>query len=289
MAFRLRRPTTASTRTRARAARAGNEGDGLFEAVSETVSKMSTLLSRHIVPLFFDDPSSRPERCGSGFLVSAGTTSYLVSAAHVFDSVKDGREPFFYIGPKTKRKLSGSARITRAPNGQHRRNDHLDIGVLRLEGPSLPPYPDVEKYQLPIGALKAAALPREGKQYLLVGFPGTQTRIDLAKREVTTKLYSYRNISHPTSNYQSIGVDPRSHVALIFDRKRSVGADGNARMFPDPAEMSGSPVWLLYDENGPNDRTQTPVVAVAIEHRKDQRAIVATDIGLALAYINGDV
>lgn len=253
--------------------------DCLFEAESEAVSKMSTLLSHHIVPLFLDRPSSRPQRCGSGFLVSAGATPFLVSAAHVFDLVKDGHEPYFYIGPRTKRKLTGRGRITRVPGGQSRRNDHLDVGVLRLEGPSLPPYPDVAKYPLPIGALKPSALPREGKQYLLVGFPGTQTNVNPTKREVTTKLYSYRNISYPASTYPSIGIDPKDHVAIIFDREHSVGADGNARMFPDPTEMSGSPVWLFYDENGPNDRTQTSVVAVAIEHRKDRRAIVATDIG----------
>ena len=248
---------------------------------------MTTLLARHVLPLFLDDRRGHPKRCGSGFLVSAGSVSYLISAAHVFDPVKEGHEPYFYIGRKTKRKLSGSARITRVPEGHSRRNDNLDIGVLRLEGPGLPPYPEVEKYPLPIGTLRPNAQPREGKQYLLVGFPGTQTRLDSRKKEVTTKLYSYRNVSHPAAKYPSIGVDTRSHIAVIFDRERSLGADGNARTFPDPAEMSGSPVWLLYDENGPNDPIQTPVVGVAIEHRKNHRAIIATDIGVALAYIRG--
>jgi hypothetical protein len=203
--------------------------------------------------------------------------------------VKEGHEPYFYIGPRTKRKLSGSTRLTRVPQGRGRRNDDLDIGVLRLEGPGLPPYPSVEKYPLPIGALKPGALPREGKQYLVAGFPGTQTSLDSAKREITTTLYSYRNISHSAEKYPSIGVDLQSHIAVIFDRKRSLGPDGNHRMFPDPAEMSGSPVWLLYDQNGPNDPTQTPVVGVATEHRKEHRAIIATDISLALAYIHGAV
>jgi len=260
--------------------------DRLFQAESEAISKMATLLARHVLPLFLDDRHGKPQRCGSGFLVSAGTASYLISAAHVFDAVKGGHEPYFYIGSKTKRKLSGSARLTRAPAGRSRRSDKLDIGVLRLEGPGLPPYPAIEKYPLPIGALKPNALPREGKQYLLVGFPGTQTSLNSARRQVTTKLYSYRNISYPAGEYQSIGVDVQSHIAVIFDRKKSLGADGNLRMFPDPAEMSGSPVWLLYDENGPNDPTQTPVVGVAIEHRANHRAIVATDIGLALDYMH---
>lgn len=263
--------------------------DRLLQAELEVISKMATLLARHVLPIFLDDQHGKPQRCGSGFLVSAGNASYLISAAHVFDAVKERHEPYFYIGPKTKRKLSGSARLTRLLPGRSRRNDNLDIGVLRLEGPGLPPYPAIEKYPLPIAALQPSAFPREGKQYLIVGFPGTQTSLDPAKKQITTKLYSYRNMSYPAEKYSPIGVDARSHIAVIFDRKKSLGPDGNLRMFPDPAEMSGSPVWLLYDDNRPNDSTQTPVVGVAIEHRANHRAIIATDIGLALEYINGVV
>lgn len=259
--------------------------DRLYQRESEAISKMATLLARHVVPLFFDDQHGKPQRCGSGFLVSAGTLSYLISAAHVFDAVKKGHEPYYYIGPKTKRKLSGSARLTRSPSQGGRLRDKFDIGVLRLEGPGLPPYPAADKYPLPVATLRPSALPREGKQYLLVGFPGTKTSLDRAKKQITTKLYSYRNVSCPTDRYSSIGIAPQTHLAISFDRQKSLGADANLRMFPDPTEMSGSPVWLLYDERGPNDPKQTPVVGVAIEHRANHRAIVATDIGLALEYI----
>ncbi len=263
--------------------------DRVFQAEAEVVSKMSALLAHHILPLFFDNEDGKSERCGSGFLVSSGTASYLISAAHVFDIVKDGLEPYFYIGPKTKRKLSGSARLTRVPRRRGRQSDKLDVGVLRLDGPGLPPYPAAEKYPLPIEALRPSVLPRENKQYLLTGFPGTQTSLDAAKRQVTTKLYSYRNVSHPANKYESLGLDPQSHIAVIFDHKRSLGPDGHLRRFPYLAEMSGSPLWLLYDHGGPNDPRQTPVVGIFIEHRKNQRAMIATDIGLALAYIHGAV
>lgn len=263
--------------------------DRTFEAESAVVSRMATLLAHHVLPLFRDNPTGKPERCGSGFLVSSGTASFLISAAHVFDAVKEGHEPYYYIGPKTRRKLSGSARLTRPPSGHSRRYDNFDVGVLRLEGPSLPPYPAVEKYPLPVEALMPRALPREGKQYLLAGFPGTKTSLDRARKQITTKLYSYRNISCPTDKYSSIGIDPQSHIAISFDRRKSLGANADLRMFPDPTEMSGSPVWLLYDERGPNDPRQTSVVGVAIEHRPIHRAIIATDISVALEYINGAV
>jgi hypothetical protein len=51
------------------------------------VTKMVTLLSRHILPLFVELPGGKPQLLGSGFLVSSGNDSYLISAAHVFDPV----------------------------------------------------------------------------------------------------------------------------------------------------------------------------------------------------------
>lgn len=73
---------------------------------------------------------------------------------------------------------------------------------------------------------------------------------------------------------------------LNFDVKHTVTPKKEVRAFPNPSGMSGSPIWLLYDENGLNDPRQTPVVGIAIEHHKTERAIVATDIDIALRLIN---
>ncbi len=258
-----------------------------FEAESQGITKLANVLAHHVLPLFAETSNGKPKLVGSSFLVSSGTDSYLLSAAHVFDELKAGRELFFYIDLLTKRKLSGNLRLTKMPEGKNRKNDRLDVGVLKLEGPGLPPYPKVEKFPLPIGALMPNALPREDKQYLLVGFPESKSRANPAKREVVSELYSFRNISVPSPKYADLGVTPQSHVVLIFDRKHTVGPDGQIRAFPEPSGISGSPVWLLYDENGPNDPTQTPIVGIAIEHHKTHHAIVATDIDIALRLING--
>ncbi|MGH9962405.1 MAG: hypothetical protein ACREBC_35700, partial [Pyrinomonadaceae bacterium] len=186
--------------------------------------------------------------------------------------------------PHTKRKLSGRLRTT--PEGKNRKGDRFDVGVLKLEGPGFPPYPKVEKYPLAIGALMPNTLPREGKQYLLVGFPRSKSRANPVAREVVSEVSSFRNISVPPLKYADLGVDPQSHIVLSFDRKRTVGPDSQIRVFPEPSGISGSPVWLLYDENGPNDPAQTPIVGIAIEHHKTHHAIVATDIDVALRLIN---
>lgn len=260
-----------------------------FEEESQAVTRLANVLARHILPLFAETSGGKPKLVGSSFLVSSGTDSYLVSAAHVFDELKAGRELFVYIEPHTKRKLSGNLRLTKTPEGKNRKSDRLDVGVLKLEGPGLPPYPKVEKYPLAIGALMPNALPREGKQYLLVGYPESKNRANPVAREVASEVSSFRNISVPIPKYAALGVSPNSHVVLSFDRKRTVGPDKQIRAFPEPSGISGSPVWLLYDKNGPNDPTQTPIVGIAIEHHKNHHAIVATDIDVALKLINGAV
>lgn len=263
--------------------------DYAFEAESQAIARLANVLAHSILPLFAEVPSGKPKLVGSSFLVSSGTDYYLVSAAHVFDELKAGYELFFYIEPDIKRKLSGSLRLTNTPEGNNRKHDRLDVGVLRLEGPGLPPYPKVEKYPLAISALMANALPRESKQYLIVGFPESKSRANPIAREVASEIYSFRNTSVPPQKYADLGVSTQSHIVLSFDRKRTVGSDSQIRAFPEPSGISGSPVWLLYDENGSNDQNQTPVVGIAIEHHKNHHAIVATDIDVALRLINETV
>ncbi len=174
-------------------------------------------------------------------------------------------------------------RLTKSSN---RKCDRLDVGVLKLDGPGLPPYPQVRKYPVPLTSLVANALPREGKQYLLVGFPASKSKLNPVSHEVASKPYNFRNVSASQEKYMELQVKPNDHIVLSFDVAKTVMPNAELRKFPDPKGMSGSPVWLLHDENDPNNVCQTPIVGIAIEHRRNQRTIIATDIRIALQLIN---
>jgi hypothetical protein len=255
--------------------------DSIFEIDTIAVEKLSTVLSRHILPLF-ETYRGKPSLCGSGLLVSCESGSFLISAAHVFDPLKDGRDLFFYVEASTTRNLSGKLALTTF-HGKDRNSDRVDVGVLRLEGRGLPPYRKVDKYPLPLESLLPGALPRENKRYLVVGFPGSQSRANPVGRQVTSKAYSFLNISAPTEKYAEIRVAPESHIVISFSRKRVVGPTGCVQMFPNPRGMSGSPVWLHEGES--QDPSRSSVVGITIEHCRSQRAIVAADIGVAVNVI----
>src|SRR5262245_6547907 len=153
----------------------------MIDAMAERVERISLMLSRHIIPLFIEGPGRRPQLWGSGLLVSAGDSSFLVSAAHVSDRMQVGSGIFIYVDPESKWRLSGRLYLTKIPEGQTRENDIFDVGVLRLEGAALPPYPAVDKVPLPVNALLPNALPREGKTYLIIGFPGSKSPVNPVK------------------------------------------------------------------------------------------------------------
>lgn len=68
--------------------------EGAFEAEAKAITRLSNALCGCIVPLFGDSPSGKPKLVGSSFLVSSGANAYLISAAHVFDELKNGHELF---------------------------------------------------------------------------------------------------------------------------------------------------------------------------------------------------
>jgi hypothetical protein len=219
-------------------------------------------------------------------LVSNAASSFLISAAHVFDPLKSGSKLFFYVGHKRVHNLQGSVLLTVPPVGETRRADRLDIAVLLLAEEASPPYPEVNKQAIPINALIASALPRERKNYLVTGFPASKTQLHPVRRQVESAPYGNWSACASKAGYGRVGCSDQTHIVMPFNRKKVVGQHLATRTFPNPAGMSGSPVWLLYDEVETNDPTQTPVVGVFIEYHSSHHLLVATDINVALDMIN---
>jgi hypothetical protein len=161
----------------------------------------------------------------------------------------------------------------------------LDLGIVRLDGPAAPPYPAIEKVALPIEALMPGAIPRQRKQYCILGFPGSQGEVSITHSEVVARLYSNLCRSAPAETYARLGLSTNRNIVLEFNRKRVHGRKGQRQTFPKPNGMSGSPVWLLWDAEGQNDAPLTPAVGILIEHWEDHQVLVATDIMFAVEMI----
>jgi hypothetical protein len=245
------------------------------------IDEATDVLTSFVVPLYVHD-NGRPSHLGSGFFIKAGTTCFLVSAAHVLE-IMTKRPLFHYVTPTMTRTLTGELRLNRWEGD--REKDPVDVGVLKLRD-SVPPYPDVHKYPMDISYLRPRLLPRSGKIYTIIEFPASRTKVNPVSKQINATAYAYRNRSAAYDKYHAFGVSPDTHVVLPLDLKDNVDSSGRHRNFPRPQGMSGSPISVLVEEEMSDDSRVFPVVAVATKYLKSNRAILATDIEVAARMIN---
>ena len=252
----------------------------------EIIDEAAALLTKFVVPLYESDSRLRPASHGSGFFVRAGERHFLISAGHVLETLKI-RPLFYYVTPCITRKLSG--RLLLNPWQGDRKNDPIDVGVLRLSDEELPPYPEVDKFAIDVSYLRPGLLPRSGRNYMIVGFPASRSEVNPVAREVAATAYGYRNYSIEDNAYSEHGLTPEANLVLPLDLEVGFDSSGKHRNFPRPQGMSGSPVWALYNEDGRDDSRVFPVVAVGTKYRKKERLLVGTDIAVVLDMINDAV
>jgi hypothetical protein len=200
----------------------------------------------------------------------------------VFDTAID-LAMYYYISTDKTRRLSG--RLIRPKIAGSREEDVIDVAVLKLDGELLPPYREVEKYAMDISYLKESYRPRDAKHYVLIGFPATKSRVKNNSKDVEVMSYAYRNDSVPEYEYSQYGLSPETHVVLPLNLKKGFDANGKKTHFPKPQGMSGAPVFVLHDDNEQGSKV-FPVVAVAIEYRKKEKVLVATDVRYVLEAIS---
>jgi len=249
----------------------------LDKKIKSEIDDAITLLTKFSVPLY-SDINRKPTQLGTGFFVKKGKDCFLVSAAHVLDkSISHGL--YYYATPDKIRNLSG--RMVRSKITENRINDIIDIGVVKMTGGVLPPYPEVEKFAMDISDLKPSYVPRLGKHYIFLGFPSTKTKLNNLNYTIEATLYSYRSDSIPDSEYSKYGVSNDTHIVLPMDLRKGYDSNGNLVNFPKPQGMSGSPVIVLYELEDGSSRT-FPVVGVAIEYRKPNKVVIAADVKYVL-------
>ena len=249
------------------------------------IRHLSVDLCRHIIPLFrrYGD---RPRLFGSGTLATDGHSFFIITAAHVIDGAFEGKEVFYYVEPGLTQTIGCDCVTTLDKIGGSRDDDHYDIGVFRIEGPRFPPYPEVNAYPIRMSALRPYALPRDNKEYLLVGFPASRAKQRGIDKVIGLRPFSFRNGSLPLEKYHALGFNPEVHILLGFDQKRVIDEKGSIYSAPAPHGMSGSPLWLIYSENEKLDPLFPSIVGIVTEHYKSNGFILATDIAVALNIIS---
>lgn len=239
------------------------------------------LLIKFSIPLYVDYEDV-PTQIGTGFIVHSEQEFFLVSAAHVLDDALT-HGMYFYCSPNLKRHLKG--KLVHSKVTPDRTQDSIDVGVLRLSDGPFPPYEEVDKFAMDISYLKPKYVPRESKQYLIIGYPSTKSKVSRTAPFVSVAPYALTTNSAEPEEYRKHELPEETHILLKLDVKNAFDAKSGRHMhFPKPQGISGAPVIVSYDDN--EGSRVFPVVGVAIEHRATARIIVATDVRFVLEAID---
>jgi hypothetical protein len=255
----------------------------LKQTIEDESWRLVEMLGRCIVPIFKLDQQAHPKHLGTGFLVSASADIFLISAAHVLEKARD-KQLFISIRSGCLDKINGKGLLTELPKCGRRDADVIDVGVLKITstfgGLDLKYNP---KQPLGIDRLLAHALPRDNKDYMLVG---PRSQYNSFHKEIRIKFHALVCSSSPYAHYNALKLLPFTHLVLSFDEKKAFSVAGaRTNRFPPFEGMSGSPVFLFEDKNANVDPLTMPVVGVFTGRSIEKKELLFTDIGKAIHFI----
>lgn len=91
------------------------------------------------------------------------------------------------------------------------------------------------------------------------------------------RAYAYHAESIPEERYASFGISPATHIAIPLNLKVGYDSEGVHRNFPRPQGMSGSPIWVLYEETVQATHPTFPLVGVGTDYLRREKVLIGTD------------
>lgn len=223
-------------------------------------------VDRYIVP-FLHPEEGRPEILGTGIFCVAGEQHFLVTAAHVTDEAETAYfGAGFFLGTESTQLIS-----TSLPTSGRREDDRIDVAVLLLSSDAGQRFRARGREPLGTNHWKFDDRAVPDQNYVFTGFTHSDLHRDHRRREIEPRRVSADCPTFTDQELVALGLDPRLHIAVNYQRRRMVNQQGNVGMGPEPAGMSGGPVWTR-DPDSENLRW----VGVGIEHWRENQALVGT-------------
>lgn len=219
---------------------------------------------------------------GSGTLLKVEQSTFLITAAHVIDCASG--QPLFLCCPTGMKQIGGRGKLTTPVSGS-RQDDRDDTAVVALDGDTTA-FVEAAYKPLPINLadVKDSWLPE--KPYAFSGFPWRKSGSKINGVICEPPIYTFQATSVAETDYSSLGLSLLKHIAVDFDLKHAIDANGRDLTAPNPQGMSGGAVWSFVpvDLDGQQMLTRRPV-GIAIEYISERRVLVGVRINAALECI----
>ena len=242
-----------------------------FDEFHDRLDPLVRRLARGVHPVFAIPRGGTPRHIGSCVLLRVGEGRFLLTAAHVLDEF--GTETLFVSAAGKLRAVKGQAQRSMPEKGQRRNSDRIDAAVLRLD--------DTERALddsfLTLRDVDARDHFDTKPRYLLFGYPAKKSRLKPETRSLTSEPFRYVGYNASPQRYLGARIAPFTHVALIFDIRRTGSKYGIVEA-PTPIGVSGGGIFsapALIDECAVGE---AKLVAVFTDFQRQRRLLVGTRI-----------
>ncbi|WP_254996844.1 trypsin-like peptidase domain-containing protein [Pseudomonas sp. S12(2018)] len=245
-------------------------------------------LSRFSLPIYKDMTCGRPELIGTGFVIDFHDRYYFVSAAHVMDHHEYEQPLFYFTNTKNRQYIQGASR-TSSQDIANRKNDHIDLTVVKLPIGQGQPEDEIGKRAIPSSLIAQDTSKIDDCRLILSGYPLTKQKPDDKNKLLNTSCYTWIGKSISNDVYRRLKFKKSKNLLVQFERKNIVGLDGlRGTMFPEPRGVSGSPVWQTV---GYRNEERILVIdgfllaGVLIEHIPEGKCFLATSIDIVMQMV----
>jgi hypothetical protein len=241
-------------------------------------------LARHLTgftcPLFKIKVGSTelPELFGNSILFEYNGSYYCFSNAHI---TGDQEKLFNIVGGKTKTYIGGEFLFSRIPSSGNRKDDNLDICVVKLSDRSAQGLLKKGYYFLPIDKVNVGNEEQPKERLLFVGYPASKIDKDYVNKNITIKpflllthIYS-RNVNLPSYTKEH-------HIFAPYSIGKVENLMKEVRRGPNPPGMSGCGLWLLKPDG---DNFDYRLLGIFSEYHSNRSLLIGTRINLYIELI----
>jgi len=237
-------------------------------AIRDRLEPLVRVVSPSIRVLFGAKKGRVPRHAGACVLVEIAGTRFLFTASHVLGALSG-----YSIG------VGGVDRMLEVPGASYRtlplgegEPDRLDAGVVKVEEGALD---EIAGCFLSVDMLETRDAETQGREYMLLGYPESRTRVDpRVKRVKQTHLLRYLGNGADHTDYQQVGAAPVSHVALPFNHNQ-VGSLTGVRTPLGLAGVSGSGLWRVWRDR---DTIRTSLAAIFTDHHRTLQLLLGVRV-----------
>jgi hypothetical protein len=240
-------------------------------------------LHARLQPVIHAYPSGEAEVYGSSVLLQVSQRFFFTSAAHVLKTPPAGAA-LEVVGDSQNIRLPVEAIVggKDSHSSLGPAEGLIDVAFVEVSSTAVTRLGGAAAVQMDEVDVNESLKPTMGA-YLALGYPISETKVIVEEGAVHVNPFALHTGRTEPEIYVTLGVSEHTHLVLRYDPASITWPDGIPRVGPSPHGMSGGGVWRVRNSYpalpGPLD---AKLVAVMIEHRAGEHAIIATRIALQL-------